>query len=80
MCIRLYHSWESLFNEDGSLNDTISVIVKTNKISDLTELAYENGIQLYRDKKTNNVFHIMIFPENNIPGIPLSPPSIKYKD
>jgi hypothetical protein len=77
MCIRLYESWKSRFNDDGSLSDTISMVVKTDSIGNLVEEFYQNGIQLYRDQKRNNIFHILIFPDNNIPGIPLSPPSVK---
>lgn len=71
--IRLYKSWETRFDQKGNLTDILSIIVKSENLIELTDLAFKNGLLLYRDKRSGSIYHIVIFPENNIPALPLTP-------
>jgi hypothetical protein len=71
--IRFYKTWETRFNEDGYLTDTLSLIVNSSQLTELTDIAFQNGLLLYRDKSTESIYHIIIFPENNIPALALTP-------
>jgi len=76
-CLAIYAGWEMFFNEDGMLTESISIAVRTEDINYLTELAYRHGLLFYRQFKKYVYFNMKIHPDNNIPGIPMSPPSVR---
>ena len=73
------NDWLNYFNEDKQLTKALPVTAISNNISELTEIAYQSGLLLHRKSKKGNMFELEIYPRNNIPGIPMTPPSISCR-
>lgn len=73
----VHQKWEEKFDNSGRLVQSVSVAVRTDAMTDLTEMAFKHGLLLHRVSFKDHYFHLRIHPDNNIPGIPLSPPSIQ---
>ncbi len=75
--ITVHQDWHKKFDDDGNLLETMSIAVKTENIGDFIENAYVRGLLIQKVNSQGIYYHFKIHPENNIPGIPLSPPSIQ---
>lgn len=76
-CLVIHAGWEQFFNEEGRLIQSIAVSVRTEEIGKFTELAYRHGLLFFRESQKFVCFKLKIHPDNNIPGIPMSPPSVQ---
>lgn len=78
--IILRKGWENKFDEHGELNSSLPIAAITTDMNTLTEISYQEGILLYRQTASSSHYLLKIYPANNIPGIPLSPPSIQIDE
>lgn len=75
--LTIHKDWQKKFDNKGSLLERMSLIVRTEGIDNFIENAYQRGLLVHKVDAKQNFYHLKIYPNNNIPGIPLSPPSIQ---
>lgn len=73
--LSLEENWENLFNNEYELDSPLRIYFSTNNLSLFTEIAFQSGVQLFKDKSIGNKYHMILFPKNNIPALPLIPES-----
>lgn len=71
------NEYEKFFNKEGAITSSFHVGAKSNEdIHVMTESAYQSGLVVYRNEMKNKLYNLVFYPENNIPGVAFSPPSV----
>lgn len=73
-CVHEDH--EAKFDQSGNMHTPFRITINTKNLAAFTEMAFSQGIQLFNDSGKGPVYEMILFPDNNIPAVPLTPLSV----